>query len=77
METKKESIYGFRVKFEEEFRDGIRYLRDDLQRDEAKTFFDAARLTGEAEFEDDQDRDWTLMYNRGEGTYTLIRRQRE
>jgi len=77
MEVKKESIHGFWVEFDEELRDGIRYLRDDLQYREAKSLFDAARLTGSAEFEDDYDRDWTLTYNSGEGTYTLIRRERE
>lgn len=77
MEIKKENIHGFWLRFEEEFRDGVRYLRDDLQYGEAKTLFDAARLRGVAEFEDDYDRDWTLMYNQGEGTYTLIRRQKE
>lgn len=75
MATKKERIYGFWLEFEEELRDGVRYLRDDLQYKEAKTLFDAARLRGEAEFEDDQDRDWTLIYNRQAGNYTLIRRQ--
>ena len=73
----KESVHGFWVEFDEELRDGIRYLRDDLQYREAKSLFDAARLTGSAEFEDDYDRDWTLTYNSGEGTYTLIRRERE
>jgi len=77
MATKKERIYGFWLEFEEELRNGVRYLRDDLQYKEAKTLFDAARLRGEAEFEDDQDRDWTLIYNRQAGNYTLIRRQRE
>lgn len=77
MATKKERIYGFWLEFEEKLRDGVRYLRDDLQFKEAKTLFDSARLTGFAEFEDDQDRDWSLTYNRQEGTYTLVRRQRE
>jgi len=77
MPTKKESVHGYLIEFDEEFRDGVRYLRDDLQYEEAKTLFDAARLRGYAEFEDDYDRDWTLTYNRDEGTYTLIRRQRE
>ena len=79
MAIKKETIHGFWVTFDEELRDGVRYLREDLQYKEAKTLFDAARLTGsaEAEFEDDYDRDWTLIYNRGDGTYTLIRRQQE
>jgi hypothetical protein len=77
MAVKKEQVHGFWLVFEEELRDGVRYLRDDLQYKEAKTIFDAARLDGTAEFEDDQDRDWSLIYNRQEGTYTLIRRQRE
>jgi hypothetical protein len=77
MAVKKEQVHGFWLIYEEELRDGVRYLRDDLQYGEAKTLFDAARLDGIAEFEDDQDRDWSLIYNRQEGTYTLIRRQRE
>lgn len=77
MEIEKERIHGFWVIFDKKFRDGVRYLRDDLQYKEAKTLFDAARFRGEAEFEDDYDRDWTLIYNRGEGTYTLVRRERE
>lgn len=77
MAIKKESVHGFWVEFEENLRDGIRYLREDLQYGEAKTLFDAARLRGSAEFEDDYDRDWTIIYNRGKGTYTLIRRKRE
>ena len=77
MAIKKEQIHGFWLTYEEELREGVRYLRDDLQFKEAKTIFDAARLDGTAEFEDDQDRDWTLIYNRQEGNYTLIRRQRE
>ena len=77
MAVKKEQIHGFWLLYEEELRDGVRYLRDDLQYKEAKTLFDAARVDGVAEFEDDQDRDWSLIYNRQEGTYTLIRRQRE
>lgn len=76
MAIKKETIHGFWVTFDEELRDGVRYLRDDLQYKEAKTLFDAARLNGSAEFEDDYDRDWSLIYNR-DGTYTLIRRQQE
>ena len=77
MAIKKEQIHGFWLTYEEELRDGVRYLRDDLQHAEAKTLFDAARVDGVSEFEDDQDRDWTLIYNRQEGNYTLIRRQRE
>lgn len=77
MEIKKEKVYGFLVRFEQDLREGIRYLRDDLQKEEAKTLFDAARLRGSAEFEDDEDRDWTLMYVRGDNSYVLTLRQKE
>ena len=77
MKIKKEKVYGFLVRFEQDLREGIRYLRNDLQREEAKTLFDAARLRGSAEFEDDEDRDWTLMYIRGDNSYVLTLRQRE
>lgn len=77
MAVKKEQVHGYWLIFEEELRDGVRHLRDDLQSGEAKTIFDAARLDGTAEFEDDQDRNWTIIYNRQDGNYTLIRRQRE
>lgn len=77
MEIKKEKVYGFLVRFEQDLREGIRYLSDDLQEKEAKTLFDAARLRGNAEFEDDEDRDWTLTYIRGDNSYVLTLRQRE
>ena len=77
MEIKKEKVYGFLVRFEQDLREGIRYLRDDLQKEEAKTLFDAARLRGSAEFEDDEDRDWTLTYIRGDDVYILTLRQIE
>jgi hypothetical protein len=77
MAIKKEQVYGYWVLFEEEFRNGINYLENDLQVNEAKTIFSAAKLNGSAEFEDDQDRDWTLIYNRQDYNYTLVKRNRE
>ena len=71
----KERVHNFLLQYEEDMLDGVKYLRDDLQEQEAKTIFDAAHFNGSAEFEDDTDRDWTLLYNRGDGTYTLIRLQ--
>lgn len=47
---------------------GIRYLRDDLDPNE----FDYAKRQGFAQFEDDQDRQYTLFYR--SGIYTLTRR---
>ena len=77
MEIKKEQVYGFWVRFEQDLREGIIYLSEDLQLEEARTIFDAARLKGRAEFEDDEDRDWTLTYVRGDDVYILSLRENE
>jgi len=77
MEIKTEKVYGFLVRFEQDLREGITYLSQDLQVEEAKTLFNAAKLTGRAEFEDDEDRDWTLTYIREGDVYILTLRQQE
>lgn len=65
-------VHGFSVIYEQNAIEGIRYLRDDLDFEEARIFFDQARLKGFAQFEDDEDRQYTLLYK--EGSYTLLRR---
>jgi len=77
MEIKTERVYGFLVRFEQDLREGITYLGQDLQIEEAKTLFNAAKLTGRSEFEDDEDRDWTLTYIRDGDVYVLTLRQKE
>jgi len=74
--ARKDFIHGFWIVWEDVSRPAIDYLRYDLQQGEVKALFDAARLDGTAEFEDDADRDWTILYNR-DGTYTITPRQRE
>jgi hypothetical protein len=68
----KTNVHGFTVNYETNAYEGIRYLRDDLDFEEARVFFDQARLRGFAQFEDDQDRQYTLYYR--DGIYTLARR---
>jgi len=68
----KTNIHGFNVIFEENAAEGVRYLRDDLDFEEARVFFDQARSRGSAEFEDDEDRQYTLFYR--DNIYTLARR---
>lgn len=65
-------IHGFTVTFEQNTLEGVRYLRDDLDFNEAKVFFEQAKRNGTAQFEDDQDRQYTLFYKGG--SYTLVRR---
>jgi hypothetical protein len=68
----KVEIHGFTVAYEENSREGVAYLRDDLDANEARVFFDQAKMKGSAEFEDDDDRQFTLSYHENE--YTLIKR---
>jgi len=66
-------IHGFKVKYEDNAKEGVDYLLYDLDREEAKVFFEQARLRGYSQFEDDREGQYTLSYNQ-DGTYTLIRR---
>jgi len=77
MEEKEINIHGFIIKYSETCAEGIKYLQYDLQFREAKTLTDAARFAGTAEFEDDQDRDWTLIYEKDTGKYKLVKRNWE
>lgn len=65
-------IHGFKVKYEENAKRGIDYLLYDLDREEAKVFFDQARARRYAKFEDDREGQFTLTYNHD--SYTLIKR---
>ena len=65
-------IHGYPVTHEKDVYEGVSYLRDDLDSSEAKVFFDQARARGSANFEDDEDRQFTLVYQNG--VYNLIRR---
>lgn len=66
-------IHSFKTRYEENAIEGINYLRNDLDIKESKVFFEQAKRKKFANFEDDQDRQFTLSYNT-DGTYTLIRR---
>ena len=71
----REKVHGFLVNFDEALRHtGFYYLRQDLQFDEARSLFDAARSRGQSHFEDDHERQFTLVYNRSDGTYDIERR---
>jgi hypothetical protein len=67
-------VHGYHLYYDDEARLGLEHLKDDLQRDEAKVFFEYARQNRkEAQFEDDDDRQFSIFYN-GDSTYTLKKR---
>lgn len=72
----KTTVHGYYVKYEQEDRveGGLRYLRDDLRREETMVFFDQAKAKSSAQFETDAEEQYTLTYST-DGYYTLIRRE--
>lgn len=70
----KRDIHGFSVLSDESVKHGLDYLDYDLQYEEAKVFFDEARLRGEAQFEDDHEHQYVLRRN-DDGTYALTGRK--
>lgn len=70
--AQKTTVHGYTVAYEENAAEGIRHLRDDLDAIEARVYFDQARSKGSAEFEDDEERQFTLIYQNG--SYVMVRR---
>ncbi len=66
-------IHGYTVEYEDSNAEqGAHYLKDDLSQSESQVFFDQAKKNGAAEFEDDNDNQFTLMHV--DGTFVVIRR---
>ena len=70
----KTTSHGHTVSYEENAHEGVRHLRDHLDLNEAKVVLDEARTQShhEAEFEDRERRQYTLLYQKG--VYVLVRR---
>lgn len=71
-DLKETYIHNYRVQYDDDAEAGVRHLDDDLDAEEARVFFDQARLRGKAAFEDDQERNFVLTYRGGQ--YFLNRR---
>jgi hypothetical protein len=70
-------INYYRLKYEDQETNisyGVQYLQYDLDPEEAKVFFEQAKTTGQAQFEDDNERQFTIKYEYGDNSYTLIKR---
>ena len=65
-------VHNHTVYFSEDAQNGFEYLLHDLDMEEARVFFDQAKLRGSAEFEDDRDHQYTLDYQNGK--YFLTKR---
>lgn len=72
--SKSINIKGHTVYYDDETKDGIYYLSQDLDFNEADVFFEYAKMHQKADFEDDRERQFTLFYNSSRGIYWLGRR---
>lgn len=73
----KTSIHGKMLRYDHkdyDLREGVRYLRSDLDRGEVLPYFEYAKRHGEAEFEDKRDRQFTIKHH--QGIYTLETREK-
>ena len=70
---KNKEIGGHKVFYEDDAEEGIKYLEYDLQDKEVSVFFDQAKLTGSAEFEDEKGQNYTLLY-KTDRNYWLYKR---
>lgn len=68
-------VHDYRVEYEpDDAREGIYYLRDKLDSDEAKVFFEMAKKKKSCEFEDKSDRNYTLWHKES-NSFILTRRK--
>ena len=56
-------IHGYSVRYSDDTRPGMDYLKNDLDSDEAEVIFEHAKRHGEAPFEDDHNRDFLLIHD--------------
>lgn len=74
--VKYEYIHGIKVEYESEdkhIRDGIQYLDNKIEVNEAKVFFAQSKDKKSAQFEDNENHQFTLLY-KGNDIYFLISR---
>lgn len=67
-------VHGHKVFHEDDALQGVDYLDHRLEYPESEVFFQTAKFRGKAEFEDGENRNFTLRSN-GDGTYTILRRK--
>ncbi len=65
-------VHSYKVLYEKEAEDGIRYLNDKIEKEYAKVFFVYAKERGMAPFEDQNGRKYELSYERE--VYMLTRK---
>jgi hypothetical protein len=73
MSIKNRDVYGYRVSGEDDVKEGVDYLDNDIQREEARVFFDQAKNKGSVQFEDDKGHNYTLVYKK-DGVYWVDKR---
>ncbi len=69
----KTEFYGHSVFYDENDRYGYEYLSRKIDREETKVLFDYAKSHGQAQFETQTGKNYSLVHNNG-GTYKIVKR---
>lgn len=69
-------IHGHRVLSDEDARHGLEHLHSALSPDESHVFFEMAKKTGQAEFQDSKNNNFTLVAGQN-STFTVVARKPE
>ncbi len=67
-------VHGYKVYSEEDAKEGLNYLDNDIQADEAKVFFDQAKSKSSVYFEDEEGHNYALLYKK-DNTYWVYKRE--
>jgi len=67
-------VHGYKICYDPTAINGINYLKYDLSAVEALVFIKYAQMYGSAQFEDDKDRNYTLVKS-ADGKFTLVLRK--
>ncbi|MFH0952663.1 MAG: hypothetical protein V1838_05830 [Patescibacteria group bacterium] len=70
----KRDVHGHAVYGDDASKKGLDYLDYQLSYQEARVFFEQARVRGKAQFEDHEHRNFDLVYN-NDATYTVEKRR--
>ena len=74
-ELKTVVIHGYKTRYNAESELGMKHLLYDLQPSEVKPLYEYAKRGETADFEDDNEGQFSILYNKGDFTYTVIRRK--
>lgn len=73
-QNKKEQVHGYWVQSDNQGQPGVHFLQNNLEKNEVLPYFNQAKRSGSADFEDQSGVDWKIIHNKADNTYVVTRR---